>query len=80
MATTLNDDGRYEMARLKPVRITSRTTLKEIRTLLERDGYAHVDEKAVKRAAVAGALIWTAKHLITTDSSRIHALPECWTR
>jgi len=61
-------------------KLTSRTTLAEIRTMLYADGYDSLLERAreIKRAALAGCCVWTRDHIITTDASRIHAVPLTW--
>ncbi|HEX7069878.1 MAG TPA: hypothetical protein VF190_03685 [Rhodothermales bacterium] len=59
-------------------RITTRTPLAEIRTMLCADGYESLVDRAddVKRAAVSGCLLWTSERLTTTDRSRIDARPD----
>lgn len=59
-------------------KVTSRTSLRTIRAWLTQDGYGHVDARAVRAAAVKGCLVWTSSHLVTTDVSRISAVPQCW--
>jgi hypothetical protein len=59
-------------------KISSRTSLRTIRAWLAQDGYAHVDARDVRKAAVHGCLVWTTTHLRTTDASRIDVVPACW--
>jgi hypothetical protein len=54
-------------------RITSKTTLTELRNILGGTGFGHVRHRAseIKKAALAGCLLWTDTRLTTTDASRI---------
>lgn len=58
-------------------KITSRTTVSEIAAMLRADGYGGVSRRAaeIKKAALAGCLLWTPHRLTTTDSSRIDERP-----
>lgn len=57
------------------MKITSKTTLTEIREQLREDGFDPLLAQAVKEAARKGCLIWTAYRLTTTDASRIDERP-----
>lgn len=59
------------------MKITSRTTLDQIRTALHLDGYGALAPRAseIKQAADRGCLLWTSNRLTTTDRSRIDARP-----
>lgn len=58
-------------------KITSKTTLAELRGFLREDGYGHLASRAaeIKKARQAGCLLWTRERLVTTDASRINARP-----
>lgn len=58
-------------------RITTKTTLAEIRSALLADGYEALRDRAaeIKKAALTGCLLWTPERLTTTDASRIDARP-----
>jgi len=57
------------------MKITTKTTIKSIRNALSADGFSPIYASAVKRAALAGCLLWSSERLVTTDSSRIDARP-----
>lgn len=57
------------------MKITTRTTLAQIRNQLAADGYEPECARDVKRAAMHGCLLWTSEKLVTTDGSRIAAFP-----
>ena len=57
------------------MKTTTRTTTTEIATALREDGYDPALALAVRRAARAGALLWTRDRLTSTDASRIDARP-----
>lgn len=60
------------------MKITTRTTVTEIRDRLHETGFATLSDRAaeIKRAASKGCLLWTAERLTTTDASRIDARAE----
>lgn len=55
------------------MRITAKTTLAEIREQLREDGFPALADLAseIKRAALTGCLLWTARRIVSTDASRI---------
>lgn len=57
------------------MKITTRTTVTEIRERLHETGFATLADRAgeIKRAAAKGCLLWTAERLTTTDASLIDA-------
>lgn len=59
------------------MKITSKTSLRQIRNALQEDGFFDaVDHEAeVKAAALRGCLLWTRERLTTTDASRIDVRP-----
>ncbi len=56
-------------------KITTRTTLSQIRSMLADDGYDQALAPAVKQAARTGSLLWTRERLTTTDASRLDVRP-----
>lgn len=54
-------------------RITSRSTVADVRDMLREDGYPDDTEtaRAVRAAHRRGALLWTRERLTTTDASRL---------
>lgn len=59
-------------------KITSRTMVTTIAEMLRADGYGEISRRAaeIKKAALAGCLLWTPHRLTTTDSSRIDERPK----
>lgn len=60
------------------MKITTRTTVTEIRDRLHETGFAKLSDRAgeIKLAAASGCLLWTSERLTTTDASRIDARSE----
>ncbi len=60
------------------MKITSKTTISQVRAALREDGYAALAPRAkeILDAAWRGCLLWTRDRLTTTDASRIDARPE----
>lgn len=58
-------------------KITTRTTVAQLRHWLVLDGYRDLRPRAgeIKRAARSGTLLWTHERLTTTDASCIDARP-----
>lgn len=56
-------------------KITTKTTLTQVASMLRADGFDPALASAVKRAARTGSLLWTSERLTTTDASRIDARP-----
>lgn len=57
------------------MKITTKTTTTEIADALRADGYDPALAASVRRAARAGALLWTRERLTSTDATRIDARP-----
>jgi|HigsolmetaAR202D_1030399.scaffolds.fasta_scaffold49377_2 hypothetical protein len=66
----------------KNEKLTSKTTVAEVRAMAREDGFeiTSAEARQILAAHKKGALVWTRDRITTTDASRLDLRPTAWRR